>query len=287
MLIDWFTVGAQVLNFLILVWLLKRYLYQPILDAIDAREQRIAEELAQADATRVEAEQARERFQAKCDDFDRQRDELLRQAGADADAERKRLLDVARKSATDLSAQRQASLMKESDGLSQALRSRTQQEVFAIARKTLADLTGASLEARIVDVLVQRMADVSADDRAALVKAFQASTAPVTVRSAFELPHAEREALKAAIKNSLGVTPSLQFETAPEVIGGIEIASAGHQLDWSINGYLDTLQAAVNELIKVAVPVAAAPDVEPGVEADTAQDTDEPAPAAEARGDAN
>jgi F-type H+-transporting ATPase subunit b len=42
MLIDWFTVGAQALNFLILVWLLKRFLYKPILDAIDAREKRIA-----------------------------------------------------------------------------------------------------------------------------------------------------------------------------------------------------------------------------------------------------
>ena len=37
MLIDWFTVGAQALNFIILVWLLKRFLYKPILDAIDAR----------------------------------------------------------------------------------------------------------------------------------------------------------------------------------------------------------------------------------------------------------
>ena len=48
MLIDWFTVGAQVLNFLILVWLLKRFLYKPILNAIDAREKRIAAELADA-----------------------------------------------------------------------------------------------------------------------------------------------------------------------------------------------------------------------------------------------
>jgi F-type H+-transporting ATPase subunit b len=49
MLIDWFTVGAQVLNFLILVWLLKRFLYKPILHAIDEREKRIAKELADAD----------------------------------------------------------------------------------------------------------------------------------------------------------------------------------------------------------------------------------------------
>ena len=42
MLIDWFTVGAQLLNFLILVCLMKRFLYQPVLDAIAAREQKIA-----------------------------------------------------------------------------------------------------------------------------------------------------------------------------------------------------------------------------------------------------
>ena len=52
MLIDWFTVGAQALNFLILVWLMKRFLYKPILDAIDAREDRVAAELADADASR-------------------------------------------------------------------------------------------------------------------------------------------------------------------------------------------------------------------------------------------
>jgi F-type H+-transporting ATPase subunit b len=55
MLIDWFTVSAQVVNFLILVWLLKRFLYRPILNAIDAREKRIATELADADAKRAEA----------------------------------------------------------------------------------------------------------------------------------------------------------------------------------------------------------------------------------------
>ena len=49
MLIDWFTVGAQALNFLILVWLMKRFLYKPILRAIDEREKRIASELADAE----------------------------------------------------------------------------------------------------------------------------------------------------------------------------------------------------------------------------------------------
>jgi len=65
MLIDWFTIAAQALNFLILVWLMKRFLYKPILNAIDAREQRIARELADADAKKAEAQKEREVFKGK------------------------------------------------------------------------------------------------------------------------------------------------------------------------------------------------------------------------------
>ena len=65
MLIDWFTVGAQALNFLILVWLMKRFLYKPILHAIDAREKRITAELADADAKKADAQQERDEFQHK------------------------------------------------------------------------------------------------------------------------------------------------------------------------------------------------------------------------------
>ena len=63
MLIDWFTVGAQVVNFLVLMWLLKHFLYKPVLDAIDAREQRIAKQLEQAQAVQDGAEHEREKLE--------------------------------------------------------------------------------------------------------------------------------------------------------------------------------------------------------------------------------
>ena len=102
MLIDWFTVVAQAINFLILVWLMKRYLYQPILKALDAREQRIAAELADADAKKAEAQAAREEFRRKNEAFDSQRAGLLSKASNDAAAEHSRLLDEVRKDADDL-----------------------------------------------------------------------------------------------------------------------------------------------------------------------------------------
>ena len=88
MLIDWFTIGAQALNFLILVWLMKRFLYKPILNAIDAREKRIAKELADADAKKTEAQKERDEFQKKNEEFDQQRAALLTKATDEAKAER-------------------------------------------------------------------------------------------------------------------------------------------------------------------------------------------------------
>ena len=140
MLIDWFTVGAQALNFIILVWLLKRFLYKPILNAIDAREKRIAAELADADAKKAEAKQERDEFQHKNEEFDQQRAALLSKATDDANAERQRLLDDARKAADALSAKRLEALRSDANNLNQAIRRRTEQEVFAIARKALTDL---------------------------------------------------------------------------------------------------------------------------------------------------
>ncbi len=100
--IDWFTVGAQALNFVILVWLMKRFLYKPILNAIDAREKRIAAELADAAAKKAEALKDRDAFQHKNDEFDRQRAALLGKATDDANAQRERILDEARKAADAL-----------------------------------------------------------------------------------------------------------------------------------------------------------------------------------------
>ena len=78
--IDWFTVVAQAINFLILVWLLKRFLYKPILHAIDEREKGIAAQLAEAEAKKAEAQKERDDFQHKNEAFDQERAALLKKA---------------------------------------------------------------------------------------------------------------------------------------------------------------------------------------------------------------
>lgn len=250
MLIDWFTVFAQVVNFLILVWLLKRYLYQPILRALDAREKRIAAELADADAKKAEARTEREEFRRKNDEFDQQHGALLKDVTDDAAAERQRLFAEARKDADALRAKLQNSLSSEYQALHEEIARRTRAEVFAIARKTLMDLAGASLEERMVDVFVRRLRESDDNVKAGLAKALETASAPALVRSTFDLPEEQRAALQNALNETFSAEIRVRFETSPDLVSGIELSTNGQKVAWSIADYLASLERGLGELLK-------------------------------------
>jgi F-type H+-transporting ATPase subunit b len=252
MLIDWFTVGAQALNFIILVWLLKRYLYKPILDAIDAREKRIAAELADADKKKAEAQRERDEFQRKSEAFDQQRAALLSKTTDEAKAERQRLFDDARKASDALNARHQESLQSDALGLNQAIRRRTQQEVFAIARKALTELAGANLEERMSEVFSQRLRKIDGKAKESLGAALRTATAPVLVRSAFDLPESQRAVVQKALNETFSLDVHIRFETLPDLISGIELSANGQKIGWSIAEYLASLEKGIGELLTEA-----------------------------------
>jgi F-type H+-transporting ATPase subunit b len=249
MLINWFTVGAQALNFIILMWLMKRFLYQPILKAIDARETRIATELGDAAAKKAEAQKERDDFHRKIEDFDQQRAALFTKAQDEAKVERQRLMDGARKAADDLSAKRMESLKSEMTHLNQEIRHQTQQEVFAIARKTLQDLATTSLEERISDVFTRRLRAMDAKAKEGLGKALKTESEPAFVRSAFELPAEQRAAIQNAINETFSADIHLKFETSADLVSGIELTTNGQCLAWNIVDYLATMENGLGELL--------------------------------------
>ena len=258
MLIDWFTVIAQAVNFLILVWLMKRFLYQPILKALDAREKRIAAELADADAKEAEAKAEREEFKRKNDEFDQQRAAMLNKATNEAAAERRRLFDQALKDADSLRAKQQESMRSEYQQLNEEFARRAQSEVFAIARKTLSDLAGAGLEERMAEVFVKRIRGLNSEEKGRLAAMFKSPFHAVHVRSAFELAQAQRTSIEAAVKETLAATASVQFEVVPDLVSGIELVVEGRKVAWSIADYLKSLEKDVNELLKVRQKTEAA-----------------------------
>jgi F-type H+-transporting ATPase subunit b len=250
MLIDWFTVVAQVVNFLILVWLMKRFLYQPILKALDAREKRIAASIADAAAKVADADKEREEYKRKNTEFDKERAAALFKAQDEAGKERNRLFEVARNDADAFGDKLQGMLSGEYNQLRNSIRNRTRDEVFTIARKTLTDLAGATLEERMTEVFIARLQGLSGEEKVRLSAMLKSPDTPVVVRSAFDLAIAQRAAIKAAISNTLASKVPVRFEVVPDLISGIELNMQGQKIAWSIGDYLASLEKDAIELFR-------------------------------------
>jgi F-type H+-transporting ATPase subunit b len=265
-LIDWFTVAAQALNFLILVWLLKRYLYQPVLNAISAREQRIAMQLADAASKQAAATSERDEFDRKNKEFDAQRALLLAKANEEAKLEQQRLLEQARKDADALRSRLEDAMRSEQQILSGELARRTCDEVFAIARKVLADLASTSLEDSMLGVFIERLRALSAADRQLLAAAGAAAAGAVIVRSAYELTAQQRGVVEQVLTDICGSAARPSYQAVPGLIGGVELSANGRKLAWSITDDLGALQKSIGDI--VAAPAARAT---PSTPAATAQ----------------
>jgi F-type H+-transporting ATPase subunit b len=251
MLIDWFTVCAQILNFVLLIWLLKRFLYRPILDAIEEREKRIAAQLKDAADQKATAQKEQEDFRRKNDEFDANHKTMQDQANTEVQTERKRMFDAARIESDELRTKLQEKLRSEQQTLNRQLLLRTQQEVFAIARKTLKDLANANLDDQIATVFVSRLQTLAAGEKADLVAAQKVASHPILVRSTFELTGAQQATIQTTLTDILGQSATLKFETATDLVSGIELLLDGHKVAWSIADYLGSMEQNAQELVTV------------------------------------
>jgi F-type H+-transporting ATPase subunit b len=266
MLIDWFTVAAQALNFLILIWLLKRFLYKPILSAIDAREKRIELELAAAAAKQTEAQAQREELANKNKLFDEQRAALLAKVLEQSNADRARLLSDTRKEAEQLRTQYADSVQSDRARLGQQIVRLAQVEVFAIARKALTELADGQMEERMAAVFVRRLAALDADAKSLLGVALKTSADPAIVRTSIDLPTAQRDAIQKSLNEIFSAAVRLQFVTEPDTVCGIELTANGQKLAWSIADYLRSLEQKVTALQESeTAAVAASPTPTPVV----------------------
>ncbi len=254
MQINWFTVIAQLFNFALLVWLMKRYLYAPILAAMDQREKLITAQVTAAKTQQDEAQAAHDELTKKTTAFDAQKQALLTAATTDAETQRQKLLAAGRQEADDQRAKLQKAL-QESQLTQQAdLARQTRQTVFAVAKKALTDLASASLEAQAVAVFVQRLQQLSEDDKKPLLAAFQTDKKPMQVQSAFALTDEQQAAIKTTLGALLGAAPDLVFTKSPALISGISLTANGFRLAWDVADYLVALEKTTPAPVPTPVP---------------------------------
>lgn len=252
MQIDWITVSAQIVNFLVLVWLLKRFLYQPVIQAMDRREESIAKRLDDAVTRETSAEDARQSFEEKERGLERERERLLEEAGAEAAAEHKRLVDAARSEVAELREQWKKQIEEERVQFLTDLRRRAAESVAAVARRTLADLAGADLEGQVVAVFVERLRELDDDT----LEAFRNESGSLLVVSSFEIAATHRRRLEEAVAEMFGRDADIKYERSREPIFGIELSQGGRKLSWTAADHMNILDDRLDEIFQAAGPAA-------------------------------
>jgi F-type H+-transporting ATPase subunit b len=248
MKIYWFTIAAQALNFIVLVWLLRRFLYKPILNVIDEREKRIATRLDNAEKQQADAQKEHSEFKQKNEAFDQQRAALFSKATDEVHTHRQELLDEARSAAETLRSQQLESLRNGTKSLHQEISRQAQLEIFAIARKTLMDLAEVDLEEQVAAVFVHRLSQMDSQAKAEITAMKNASES-LLVRSAFDLPSRQRAAIQNTLNETFAAPLNLRFETAPDLIAGIELNANGYKVTWSITDYLSSMEQSIDTIL--------------------------------------
>lgn len=248
MLIDPFTVLAQIVNFAILAFALKHFLYDRVIEAMDRRQAAISERVREAEHREVQAAAEQEEYRQLVEGFEHERRELLEAARTEARGHRQQLLDEARDEAEEARQRWKRGLHAERDELHRELRRRTAEEVVALSRRTLADLAQADVEQLVVRQGLDHLA-ADAAVRAALAE--ETDGAPrITVRTAFELAAELRREVEERLRAmGLAEDRAVRFEVDRELVLGIELEGDGTTVSWNATDYLDRLGDAVDEVV--------------------------------------
>ena len=249
MLINWFIVAAQIINFLILVILLKRLLFQPILQVMKRREARISEEWRKARALQQEAGRVKSDYDGLLQNLEGEEAALRARARTAAEQEGQRVSEALQNEIEERRKQWQLQLHQDQEGFLRSLSRRVEAQVEAIARRALQDLASVELEHQLVSVFLGRLDGLDAGRRAAIQQALAPGDQPIEVRTRHPLPEELRTRLIAALHRLVPTGPAVTFRAHPALSCGIEVTFAGQEVAWSLDSYLDTLEQELSRAL--------------------------------------
>jgi F-type H+-transporting ATPase subunit b len=247
MLVDWLTVLAQAANFLLLVYLLRRFLYGPITGAIEDRRRAIEARAAQAEATLADARAREQEYRQLGSELASARQARLDEAKVAAERWGAELRDSARAEVGAMEQRWRAELRRAQDSLWQELAAALGRELHATAARVVSDLTGGttSLQQQIQSALLAKLrvadtASMGLDPGPA--SAARMPHAGVAVWSAEPLEPGYQHELRQALASLLGPDLRLTFGLRPELLAGIEMHGGGWKIAWSLRDYLGRMQ---------------------------------------------
>jgi F-type H+-transporting ATPase subunit b len=248
--IDYFTIIAQIINFLVLVFLLRHFLYRPVIKSMDERERQMVSRLKETEQRKKEAEEEAESFRQMKRELSDKRQEMIAKTTEEVRILHSDLTKKARSEVETSIADWYESAERQRESTLADLSLRAGEEIYAIARRALQDLANEELEKQIINTFIQRLHEMGEFQEGKIKEFYKTSGQQITVRSTFEISEEIRQRIRETIQNQTGMDIKIQFKIAPELICGVEMSASDMRIAWSIASYLDTLKADWSEGIE-------------------------------------
>ncbi|MEZ5540460.1 MAG: F0F1 ATP synthase subunit delta [Pseudomonadota bacterium] len=221
--LNWSTFVLEILNFLILVWILKHFLYQPVLGVIARRRAGIEQSVQAAKTLQAEAENLKARYEGRLAEWDRERAQAREQLAGELEQER-----ATRQAqlATALDQEREKARVGESRRLDDIRRRYTEAALAQGARfaaRLLEHAAGAETEAHLAELLLDELGRLPPERLAALRNSHATAPAAALVRSAFPLPDKQRQRLQQVLTDICGKDTGVEYVQDPALVAGLHI----------------------------------------------------------------
>ncbi len=266
-MIDWFTTLAQIVNFLILVGLLRYFLYGRVLAVMQQRQTEIARRWAEAERARQEAQEALVAAEEERRGVEQQRAELLERIRREVEAYRQQMLKDVRRQVDQQRQQWLDALAADRQAFLRGLQKTVVDQVTAIAGRALRDLADAELEKQMVAHFLTLVDSLPAATQQAIVQMVIETEGELVVETTLDLNADARDEIVARltrlVRSDAGAVASpeastrglqVRFVVNPELICGLALRTPSFRIGWSLRDYMEDihreLHSALDEELK-------------------------------------
>ena len=237
--LNWSTFILEIINFLVLVWILKRFLYKPVLNVIARRRAGIEKSLAEAEKMRAEARALEEEYQGRLSEWEKERQAARDKLATEMDSERNRRMESLQ---TELAQEKEKARVSEKQRQADIMHRNEEVALLQGARfaaRLLEAGCGPETQARLVEMAIEDLEKLSDQRLAQLQSDFDRSSDEVLVTSAFSLPDDQRLHLTEILEKLFGTALKIRFEENRELLAGIRIRTGDRAIGLNLRDELE------------------------------------------------
>lgn len=245
--LSWSTFVLEIINFLILVWILKRFFYKPVLNVIAKRRAEIDDSLNSAEALHADAEKLREQYEGRLADWDRERQQARTALDRELDAERAKKMAQLQ---TELEQEREKTRVIEARNQAVAMRKMEEtalEQAARFASRLLAQASGAETGANLVDLVITELSRLPPERITELRNSYGQAPDTALVVSAHRLSENQCQQLEQALMTVVGPEVKVQFEQNSELLAGVRISVGAWVLAANLRDELEGFSALAHE----------------------------------------